>query len=148
MKKKSRNPKEYKRKRRHMHVRHTVVGIEDRPRVCVFRSNTNIYAQIIDDSAGRTLASVSSLKLTVPDAPKAAEGADKDKKKGKKKSDKSAKQLPAGMKIRQAKEVGRKVAEVAREKGITKIRFDRGGYLYHGRVAALAEAMREGGLEF
>ena len=129
-----------------MHIRHTVVGIEDRPRVCVFRSNTHIYAQIIDDGDGRTLASVSSLKLTVPDAPKAAEGDYKDKKKNKKKSKKSAKQFPSGLKTRQAKEVGRKVAEVAREKGITKIRFDRGGYLYHGRVAALAQAMREGGL--
>jgi large subunit ribosomal protein L18 len=150
MKKKSRNPKEFRRKRRHMHVRHTVVGIEGRPRVCVFRSNTNIYAQIIDDSAGRTLASVSSLNLEIPNAPKAAEGEDKGKKKDKKdkKDKKSAKRLPAGMKTRQAKEVGRKVAEVAREKGITKIRFDRGGYLYHGRVAVLAEAMREGGLEF
>ena len=102
MKKKSRNPKEYKRKRRHMHVRHTVVGIPERPRVCVFRSNTNIYAQIIDDSTGRTLASVSSLKLDVPDAPKAAEGEDKGKKKDKKQG-KSARNLPAGMKTRQAK---------------------------------------------
>ena len=131
-----------------MHIRHVVVGTEDRPRVCVFRSNTNIYAQIIDDSTGCTLASVSSVKLEVPDAPKAAESEDKDKKKKKKKGGKSAKRMPAGMKTRQAEEVGRKVAEVAKEKGITKIRFDRGGYLYHGRVAALANAMRKGGLEF
>ena len=131
-----------------MHIRHTVVGTEDRPRVCVFRSNTNIYAQIIDDSTGCTLASVSSVKLEVPDAPKAAESEDKDKKKKKKTGGKSAKRMPAGMKTRQAEEVGRKVAEVAREKGITKIRFDRGGYLYHGRVAALANAMRKAGLEF
>jgi large subunit ribosomal protein L18 len=131
-----------------MHIRHVVVGTEDRPRVCVFRSNSNIYAQIIDDNSGRTLASVSSLKLSVPDAaakPAADEGEGKKKNK---KSGKKAKNLPNGIKTRQAKEVGRKVAEVAKDKGITKIRFDRGGYLYHGRVAALAEAMREGGLEF
>ena len=131
-----------------MHIRHTVVGTEDRPRVCVFRSNTNIYAQIIDDGTGCTLASVSSVKLEVPEPPKAAESEDKDKKKKKKKGGKSAKRMPAGMKTRQAEEVGRKIAEVAKEKGITKIRFDRGGYLYHGRVAALANAMRKGGLEF
>lgn len=130
-----------------MHIRHVVVGTEDRPRVCVYRSNSNIYAQIIDDSSGRTLASVSSLKLEVPEAAKAADGDGEGKKKGKK-GGKQAKRLPNGAKTRQAKEVGRRVAEVAKEKGITRIRFDRGGYLYHGRVAALAEAMREGGLEF
>lgn len=131
-----------------MHIRHVVVGTEDRPRVCVFRSNSNIYAQIIDDSSGRTLASVSSLKLPVPDAAaKPAEGEGEGKKKNKK-GDKKAKKAPNGVKMRQAREVGRKVAEVAKDKGITKIRFDRGGYLYHGRVAALADAMREGGLEF
>jgi large subunit ribosomal protein L18 len=151
MRKKSKNPKEYKRKRRHMHIRHVVAGTEERPRVCVFRSNSNIYAQIIDDNSGRTLASVSSLKLPVPDAAaKPAEGEGEGKKKSKKgkKGGKKAKSLPNGVKMRQAKEVGRKVAEVAKDKGITKIRFDRGGYLYHGRVAALADAMREGGLEF
>lgn len=130
-----------------MHIRHVVVGTEDRPRVCVFRSNSNIYAQIIDDSSGCTLASVSSLKLAVPDA--AAKPADEGEgKKKSKKGDKKAKNPPNGAKMRQAREVGRKVAEVAKDKGITKIRFDRGGYLYHGRVAALADAMREGGLEF
>jgi large subunit ribosomal protein L18 len=118
----------------------------------VFRSNTNIYAQIIDDDNGRTLASVSSLKLDMPKtekpAPEDAQAADQaEGKKGKKKKG-GKKPKVEGAKILQAKEVGRMVAAAAKEKGITTIRFDRGGYLYHGRVAALAQAMRENGLEF
>lgn len=151
MKKKIRNPKLHKKTRRHKHIRHTVVGTPDRPRVCVFRSSMHIYAQIIDDEQGRTLAAVSSLKLPKPKAaPAAAEstGDAEDKgKKGKKKGGKKP-EAATGAKILQAAEVGRMVAEIAREKGITRVRFDRGGYLYHGRVAALAKAMREGGLEF
>jgi large subunit ribosomal protein L18 len=146
MQKKIRNPKDKKRKKRHMHIRHVVVGTADRPRVCVFRSNFHIYAQIIDDEQGRTLAAVSSLKMDAPKAapaPEEPEGKGKKKKKGGKKP-----KAPDGAGILQAIEVGRKVAEVAKEKGISKIRFDRGGYLYHGRVAALADAMRKGGLEF
>lgn len=155
MRKKIRNPKERKRKRRHMHIRHTVVGTAERPRVCVFRSKSHIYAQIIDDEHGRTLATVSSLKLdrqpttpppVVEAAPDESQGGPKKTKGGKKGGKKGAAAEGAG--VLQAKEVGRRVAEVAREKGITRIRFDRGGYLYHGRVAALAQAMREGGLEF
>jgi large subunit ribosomal protein L18 len=150
MKRKAKNPKERKRKRRHMHVRHVVVGTVDRPRVCVFRSKSHIYAQIIDDQQGRTLAAVSSLKLkpakTAP-ATAAADQPEAEGKKGKKGGGKK-KEAPESAKILQAREVGRKVAEVAKGKGITRIRFDRGGYLYHGRVAALAQAMREGGLEF
>lgn len=157
---KAKNQKAHKRKRRHLHIRHTIVGTADRPRVCVFRSHTNIYAQIIDDDTGHTLASVSSLKLDMPPAGKPAQPVPADdpavseagtekkdkKEKGKKKSGKKPK--AEGAKILQAKEVGRMVAEAAKEKGITKIRFDRGGYLYHGRIAALAKAMRENGLEF
>jgi large subunit ribosomal protein L18 len=151
---KVRNPKAHKRDRRHKHIRHTVVGSPDRPRVCVFRSGGHIYAQIIDDTQGHTLAAVSSLKLDMPKAKPApepaaeadAEGKGKKGKKGKKGGKKP--KAPEGAKILQAKEVGRMVAEVAKEKGITRIRFDRGGFLYHGRVAALAKAMRDGGLEF
>jgi len=148
MKKKIRNPKEHKRKRRHKHVRQQVVGTPDRPRVCVFRSNSHIYAQIIDDAQGRTVAALSSLKvnLSKPEAAEAEKPADQPKAKGKK--GKKSKPKAEGMKIIQAREVGRMVAEAAKEKGITAIRFDRGGYLYHGRVAALADAMRKGGLEF
>lgn len=151
MKKKLQNPKDRKRKRRHLHIRNKVAGTADRPRVCVFRSNVHIYAQIIDDGTGQTLAAVSSLKFEAPKkpaeaAPEAVEEKAEGKKKGKKKEGK--KKAPAGAKTLQAQQVGRALAEVAKEKGITKVRFDRGGYLYHGRVAALARAMREGGLEF
>lgn len=148
MKKKIRTPKNYKRKRRHLHIRNTVVGTADRPRVCVFRSNMHIYVQIIDDESGHTLVSASSLKISPPKT--AAEQPVEEKgegKKGKKKGGKKSK-APEGMKTLQAREVGRVAAEAAKEKGVTQVRFDRGGFLYHGRVAALAEAMREGGLEF
>lgn len=153
MRRKARNPKEHKRKRRHLHVRRRLVGTAERPRVCVFRSNTHIYAQIIDDEQGKTLAAVSSLKISLPKATPAAEqpagksdAEGQEGKKGKKKGGKKPKAEEA--KILQAREVGTLVAKAAKEKGINAIRFDRGGYLYHGRVAALAKAMREGGLEF
>ena len=73
MRKKAKNPKEHKRKRRHLHVRRRLVGTAERPRVCVFRSNTHIYAQIIDDEQGKTLAAVSSLKINLPKATPEAE---------------------------------------------------------------------------
>lgn len=153
MRRKAKNPKERKRKRRHLHVRRRLVGTAERPRVCVFRSNTHIYAQIIDDEQGKTLAAVSSLKISLPKATPAAEqpagksdAEGQEGKKGKKKGGKKPKAEEA--KILQAREVGTLVAKAAKEKGINAIRFDRGGYLYHGRVAALAKAMREGGLEF
>jgi large subunit ribosomal protein L18 len=145
MKTRIRNEKEYKRRRRHLHIRNSVVGTAERPRVCVFRSAKHIYAQIIDDDARVTLASVSSLKLGPPPAPAEAEASDK---KGGKKKKAGKKAAPVGTKILQAKEVGRLLAEVAKEKGIKKIAFDRGGFLYHGRVAALAESAREHGLDF
>ena len=149
MKTKIRNKKEYQRKRRHMHVRNRITGTTDRPRVCVFRSNAHIYAQIIDDDEGKTLASVSSLKVAAPKAEPAAEAAPEENGEAKKKKKKGGKKKkPEGAKILQAREVGRMVAEAAKEKGITRIRFDRGGYLYHGRVAALADEMRKNGLEF
>jgi large subunit ribosomal protein L18 len=145
MRKKIKNEKLSKRQRRHMHLRNRLVGTPERPRVAVFRSSKHIYAQLVDDTSGRTLATVSSLKLdTKPQA--AAKGEDEgDAKKKKKKGKKAA---PAGTKVLQAREVGRLLAEVAKEKGITRIAFDRGGYLYHGRVAALAQSARENGLDF
>ena len=105
---------------RHERVRSKVYGTHDVPRACVFRSNTNIYVQIINDEEGITLVSASSLEL-------------KDKK---------------GSNIETAKLVGENLAKKAKKAGITKVVFDRGGYLYHGRVKALADAMRDGGLEF
>jgi large subunit ribosomal protein L18 len=149
MQRKFANENEYKRWRRHKRVRNRVSGTPERPRVAVFRSNTHIYAQLIDDTAGRTLLSVSSLKLAAPaagSAPKAEE-AKVEKKKGKK-GDAEAKAAAAGRKIVLAREVGRLLAEAAKAKGFQKVAFDRGGYLYHGRVAALAEGAREAGLDF
>ena len=106
---------------RHKRVRGKVSGTPERPRLNVFRSETNIYAQIIDDTKGVTLVSASSLE--------------KDFKVDGTKSD-------------AAKQVGVNVAERARAKGIDTVVFDRGGYVYHGRVKALAEGAREGGLQF
>ena len=126
MKLKNKNPKEYKRIRRHRRVRNRVAGTSERPRLCVFRSARHIYAQIIDDSQGKTLASASSIGA------KAAAGG-KDK---------------ASARVASARDVGKRLAEAAKEKGIEKVCFDRGGFLYHGRVAALAEAARKAGLSF
>jgi len=113
------------RGKRHARVRRKVVGSTDRPRLCVFRSHKNIYAQIVDDGAGATLASASSLEKEI--AQVAGEG------KGK---------------LGLSKAVGKAVAARAQEKGIKKVCFDRGGYRFHGRVKALAEAAKEGGLDF
>jgi large subunit ribosomal protein L18 len=112
------------RVRRHIRVRKTVVGTPERPRLNVFRSLNNIYAQIIDDSRGQTLVAVSSI-----DPMLRSEVADKTK-------------------TQQAQQVGLVLARRAIEAGIEQVVFDRGGYKYHGRVKALAEASREGGLKF
>lgn len=112
------------RERRHTRVRRNVYGTPERPRLNVFRSLDNIYAQVIDDSQGLTLASASTMDKELR--------GDLD---GLKKSD-------------AAKQVGVKVAERAKAAGITAVVFDRGGYQYHGRVKAVAEGAREGGLEF
>jgi large subunit ribosomal protein L18 len=107
------------RTRRHLRVRKTVQGTPERPRLAVFRSNKHIYAQVIDDSTGRTLASAST------------------------KADKVS-----GSKKEAAAQVGKLVAERAKAAGIEAIVFDRGGFRYHGRVAAIAEAARAAGLKF
>ena len=109
------------RERRHARVRNKVSGTADRPRLCVFRSNSNLYAQIIDDVAGNHLVQASTL----------------DKEVKTKLSNKEA-----------AKEVGSLVAKRALEKNIKEVVFDRGGYIYHGVIKELAEAAREGGLTF
>ena len=109
------------RAKRHVRVRAKISGTPERPRLNVFRSNANIYAQIIDDVNGVTLVAASTLE-------KAFEGATGNKE--------------------AARNVGKLVAERALEKGIDTVVFDRGGYLYHGRVAELAEGAREAGLEF
>lgn len=110
------------RLRRHARVRKNISGTAERPRLDVFRSSKHIYAQIIDDVAGTTLVSASSLDKAFTEG--------------------------YGGNCDAAKAVGKLVAEKALEKGIKTVVFDRGGYIYHGRVAALAEGAREGGLEF
>lgn len=119
IKKQSRNSM---REVRHERIRKNLMGTSAVPRLCVFRSNTGIYAQIIDDETRTTLVSASSL--------------DKDLK------------IKNGSNVEAAKVVGKAIAEKATKAKITKVVFDRGGYLYHGRVKALAEAARENGLEF
>ena len=113
--------RKFERTRRHIRVRRKISGTADRPRLCVYRSNTNIYAQIIDDVAGNTIVSASTL----------------DKEVKTKHANKDA-----------AKEVGTLIAKRAAEKKIKSVVFDRSGYIYHGVVKELAEAAREGGLEF
>ena len=116
--------KNAKRLQRHKRVRRKVFGTPQRPRLCVFRSSNNIYAQIIDDANRVTLTAASSLDAEVKGA--VNHGGNKE----------------------EAKMVGEMIAKRAIEKGITEVVFDRGGYLYHGRVQVLAEAAREAGLKF
>ena len=112
------------RLRVHKRIRKALSGTQERPRLCVFRSNKHIYAQIVDDSQGRTLVSAST--------------ADADAKG----------QVKNGSNIAAAKAVGQLVAKRAIEKGLGSVVFDRGGYIYHGRIKALADAAREAGLKF
>lgn len=112
------------RLRKHVRVRKKVSGSQERPRMNVFRSLKNIYVQIIDDSTGNTLVSASTLDAALKG--KVANGANKEA----------------------AKEVGKLIAVKAIEKGIKQVVFDRGGYIYHGRVKELADAAREAGLDF
>ena len=106
--------------RRHKRVRRVVSGTPDCPRLNVFRSNAHIYAQVIDDTKGTTLCSASSLEL----------------------------KLENGGNIEAANQVGKNIAKKALEKGISEVVYDRGGFVYHGRVQELAEGAREGGLNF
>lgn len=117
----SKTDKNAMRQKRHVRVRGKISGTPERPRLNVYRSNANIYAQIIDDVNGVTLAAASTLDKGFEGATGNAEA---------------------------AKKVGLALAECAKAKGITTVVFDRSGYVYHGRVAALAEGAREGGLEF
>lgn len=111
------------RKKRHFRIRGKVAGTPERPRLNVYRSNLNIYAQVIDDSKGQTLAAASTLEKVFGT-------------------------MEGRLTVAKAREVGRLVAERARAQGVSKVVFDRGGYRYHGRVQALADAARAAGLEF
>jgi len=115
----SKPDKNQTRQRRHARVRGKISGTAERPRLSVYRSNKNIYAQLIDDVAGVTLASASTIDKEV-----------------------------SGNKTEQATKVGELIAKRGSEKNVSEVVFDRGGYLYHGRVQALAEAARENGLKF
>lgn len=112
--------KDQRRRRIHLRIRKAIVGTAARPRLSVFRSNLSIYCQLIDDKAGQTLLSASSRDAGVA----------------------------KGTKVEQAKQVGKMIAEKATAAKIEAVVFDRGGYLYHGRVKSLAEGAREGGLKF
>ncbi len=119
------NSKYLARKRRKLHIRKVVRGTAARPRLCVFRSARHIYAQVIDDVDGRTLVSASSLEGELRSACADADG-----------------------KLEMATVVGKTLASRAKGAGVESVTFDRNGYLYHGRVKALADAAREGGLQF
>jgi len=112
------------RKRRHRRVRARLAGTPDRPRLSVFRSLQHVYAQVIDDVHGHTLAAASSLEPEIQS------------------------KLDGASKVKEAEIVGEAVARRALERGVTRVVFDRGGYLYHGRVKALAEGARKAGLVF
>jgi large subunit ribosomal protein L18 len=119
----TREGKNATRQRIHARIRKRILGTAERPRLNVYRSLNHVYVQVIDDFEGQTLVSASS-----------AEGKKRERR--------------SGGNIAAAKAVGKAVAERAKQKGINKVVFDRGGYLYHGRIKALADAAREGGLEF
>ena len=135
---------------RHRRVRKKVHGTAERPRLAVSRSNCHIYAQIINDDEGVTLASASSLKLEIPKADVGGldEGAKPEGGKGKEDKGKGGKGRPLSVKMLRSRAVGEAIAGKAAEKGIEKVTLDRGGNLYHGRVMALAEAARKAGLKF
>lgn len=114
------NDRNFARERRHERIRSKVSGTPERPRLSVFKSNANIHCQVIDDVNGKTLAAASSVDM----------------------------KLENGGNIEAAKQVGAEIAKRALEKDIKEVVFDRGGYVYHGRIKALAEAAREAGLKF
>jgi len=112
------------RNRIHRRIREKITGTPTRPRLCVYRSSKYLYAQIVDDSQGKTLAAASTAEKSVLG------------------------DLKSGGNIEASKRVGKAIAERAKAKGIESVVFDRGGYLYHGRIKAIAEAARESGLKF
>ena len=118
------NSKDKVRRRVHQRLRTRLAGSTERPRLNVYRSLNHIYVQLIDDADGKTIVQASTIE-------------------GRKKGQRST-----GGNVASAKEIGKRIAERAKEKGVTKVVFDRGGYLYHGRIKALAEAAREAGLQF
>jgi large subunit ribosomal protein L18 len=145
----ARSSKNDVRVRVHSRIRQRVRGTGERPRLAVFRSLKHIYAQVIDDRLGHTLAAASSGDKS-GDKKSSEKKASETKPSEKSSSEKSekAKAVASGGNLAGAKQVGKLIAERAKAQGVTKVVFDRGGYLYHGRVKALADAAREAGLEF
>ncbi len=123
----SKNSKDQTRQKVHTRIRKKLMGTTERPRLNVYRSVNHIYAQVIDDAKGVTLVAATSVEK--------GKGIKGDKR-------------PTGGNVSSAKDVGKLIAERAKDKGIKKVVFDRGGYLYHGRIKALADAARAAGLEF
>lgn len=119
------NPKYTARLKRKQRIRKNLTGTTDRPRLCVFRSAKHMYAQIIDDTSGNTMAAASTLEKEIAATLSEVKG-----------------------KVEKAKLVGKAIAERAKDKGIVRVVFDRNGYLYHGRVKAVSDGARENGLEF
>ena len=145
--------KQQKRYRRHQRVRSKIKGVAKLPRLCVFRSSKHIYAQLIDDEKGKTLIAIGDFKSKVSmradGSPSHIGKSQKSKIQSKsQKLEKDEKTIVRSGKIAKAYEIGKALAEKAKEKKIEKVVFDRGGYKYHGRVRALAEGAREGGLKF
>ena len=139
----------------HKRIRRKVKGTAERPRLAVFRSLSHIYAQIVDDTQGKTLVAAASSEQAMRGAPatsaepevpasKSSKG-EKGEKKGAKKGQPTK---ASGGNVAGARLIGKTIADRAKEKGIKQVVFDRGGYIYHGRVKALADAAREAGLEF
>ncbi len=118
------NPSRTARLKRKKSIRKKISGTPDRPRLCVFRSARHIYAQIVDDTRGHTLAAASTLEKAIRD------------------------EAVSGGKIGKARRIGEQVAKRAQEKGVERVVFDRNGFLYHGRVKALSEGARKAGLKF
>mgnify|MGYP005838261527 CR=1 FL=1 len=122
----SRQTRQERRRRRHLRVRRKVFGTPERPRLSVYRSLKHMYAQVVDDTRGHTLVFVSTLDPALRETLQQSDGG----------------------KVEAARKVGLELARRALDKGVTRVVFDRGGFLYHGRVAAVAEGAREGGLQF
>lgn len=120
------NPRVSARIKRKQRIRKTISGTPERPRLCVFRSAKHIYAQVVDDTKGHTIASASTLDDAIRSVP----------------------EIKSKNKIGKANEVGKLIAQKAKEKGVSRVVFDRNGYLYHGRVKAVSDGARENGLEF
>ncbi len=142
------------RLRRHLRVRKRLTGTTERPRLCVFRSGNQIYAQIVDDTQGRTLVAASSRDADVAQVkaalatPAAAASESSEGGEGESAISQAYRGIEANRRVQLAYKVGQLLAQRAQAAGLRRVVFDRGGYIYHGRIAALADGARQGGLDF